>query len=115
MIVITILTESIMHPVSFPPPPPHKFTVHNHCFQFLLGIQLSLEKSKTMFMQNLEGNQSAQEKCIMVSVKMASYLLWWKHNLVPSAFSLGNWRKQKMEKHWERGWWRNSCCNTPSR
>ena len=58
MIVITSLTESIMHLVCSPPPIP-QFTIHNHCFQFLLGIQLSLEKSKTMVMQNLGGNQSA--------------------------------------------------------
>ena len=31
----------------------------------------------------------------MVSVKIASYLLWWRHNLVPSDFSLENGRKQK--------------------
>ena len=61
MIVITSLTESIMHLACSPPPPPppSQFTIHNRCFQFLLGIQLSLEKSKTMVMQNLGGNQSA--------------------------------------------------------
>ena len=53
-------------------------------------------------MQNLGGGGGGGEKkCIMVSVKIASYLLWWRHNLVPSDFSLENGRKQKMEKHWE--------------
>ena len=30
----------------------------------------------------------------MVSVKMASHLLWWRHNLVPSASPLENEKKQ---------------------
>ena len=37
----------------------------------------------------------------MVSVKMASYLLWWRHNLVPSASPLENGRKQKDGKSTE--------------
>jgi len=32
---------------------------------------------------------------------MASYVLWWRYNLVPSSFSLENGRKQKYGKSTE--------------
>ena len=35
--IFTIFTETIMHIVP-PPPLPNQKKIHNHCFQFLLGI-----------------------------------------------------------------------------
>ena len=35
--VLTIFIETTMHLV-LPPPPPKKKRLHNHCFQFLMGI-----------------------------------------------------------------------------
>ena len=45
--------------------------LHKHCFQFLLGLQWSREKTKTILMQNLGG----QTKSIMVFSELAYKVL----------------------------------------
>ena len=68
----------IDHNTTYLPPPPPKKNLHNHCFQFLLGITVVpreiQDNGSTIFFGGggREEGGRMQTKCIMVYVKMVN-------------------------------------------